>query len=145
MASALSARTSAETYLGRKLSDTEYSELIRGTYAEADPGNPTEAAMVTASILNRARSGNQSVSDVLRAPNQFESVTGNPANGHKPSDNFVQGPDAKTSASIEGAIAGILPSVSTKQTDFTSADPAAYGPGDDVGVLQGDIKNGYVK
>ena len=142
---AASPRAAAEAYLGRKLTDTEYDHLIRATYAEADPGNPTEAAMVAASILNRTRNSGGSVVDTLYAPNQFESVTGNPANGHKPSGNFTAGPDPKTVGLIEGSLVNILPSVSPKQTDFTAASPAAYGPGDDIGVLNTALKNGYSK
>lgn len=130
------ARQSAEDYLGRPMSDAEYDQLIRATYAEADPGNATEAAMVAASILNRAQQQGTTVTNVLMQKNQFESVTGSAANGYAPSTNFVNGPSPDTRNFITGSMTSTMPRVSHQQTNFTASQPAAYaGPGHDLGYL----------
>lgn len=135
------ARQSAEAYIGRPLSNAEYDQLVRATYAEADTYGD-EAAMVAASILNRARDAGTTVTAVLNAKNQFQSVTGVPGN-RTPSENYTQGPGANTRAQIENGLVSVLPNVSHKQTDFTSANPAAYGPGTDIGVLRKAQSDGY--
>lgn len=118
------AKSAAEKYLGRAMSDQEWDALIRATHAEAGE-NQTEVGMIAASILNRARDKGKDVISVLKEPNQFESVTGGP--GGTPRPNYIQGPGASRLSSIQGAIQNITPSVSTKQTEFASANPAAYG------------------
>lgn len=127
------ARQAAESYLGRAMSDAEYDQLVRATYAEADPGSQAEAAMVAASILNRTRDSGGTITSTLMAPYQFESVTGTNGRVYTPSRGFSAGPPASSRQFIEGSMTGILPNVSHKQTDFTAASPAAYaGPGHDL-------------
>ena len=127
------ARASVEKYLGRKLSDTEYDQLIRATHAEAQVGkgaDQREQALIMASILNRARAikGDDSVIKALNAKNAFQSVTGTRANNHMPSEGFLKGPNASRLQSIEGSTS-FLDKIGTDQKDFTAANRAAYGPG----------------
>ena len=113
-------KAAAEKYLGRSMSDQEYSELVAATAAESG-SNQTEQAWVSGTILNRARSTGQSVSQVLRQSGQFESVTG-PAG---PSSTFINGPGARAS-SINGSMTNLLSSVPTNNYYFDAANPAAY-------------------
>jgi hypothetical protein len=131
-ASESAAKTSAEKYAGRSLSDNEWSELVRATNAEAGKGNQTEAAMVMASIINRSRDSGKSIEQTLRQPNQFQAVTGTSANPG-PSANFTRAPDEKRAEQIYGAAANILEKVSKQQKDFTAYSPAAYGAGTNIG------------
>lgn len=140
------ARGSAEQYLGRKMSDREWSELLRTTAAEAS-ANEKEEAYVMASILNRAKNpekyisksdkryGDETILTVLYAKNQFAAVTGdNKKPG--PSEQFLKGPSKKRIESMSSAAVGILPKVSTKQTDFTAMNEKAYkkpGAGQNIG------------
>ena len=129
------ARAKAEAYLGKKISDGEYSALIKATHAEAGAGknaSQTEQAMIMASILNRARTDPKGILGALYAKNQFQSVTGTAADGHQPSKNFLQGPNADRLASIEGGTA-LLDQISRDQKNFTAASAAAYGPGTNIG------------
>lgn len=118
------ARESAEKYLGRKMSDTEWSELVKVTHAEAGK-NQMEVAGVVASVLNRTRdSKGKTVSEVIREKNQFSSVRDNVAG-------FVNGPESKRAESIYGSITNHLEKWDKKQKDFQAANPAAYNtPGD---------------
>jgi hypothetical protein len=71
------ARGMAENYLGRKMSDVEWNELVRATYAEGSGKSTEEYAAIMASILNRSRKkGGKNISDILRESGQFEAVTG---------------------------------------------------------------------
>ena len=89
------ARKGAERYLGKPISDEEFSSLIKATHAEAAGGKKAsqqEQAMIMASILNRARDDKGGIMGALTAKNQFQSVTGTAADGHKPSQNYLTGP-----------------------------------------------------
>lgn len=127
------ARSSAEKYLGRKMSDQEYTYLIRATTAESST-NKEEYGMVMGSILNRAKKqgGDNSIIDVLQAKNQFQSVTGTSKNDHKPSAVFMKGPTEKQLQLINQAAVTVLPKVSHEQKDFSAASAAAYGEGTNI-------------
>ena len=123
------ARTSSEDYLGRKMTDVEYDELIRATSAEAGAtSNKKEQSMIMASILNRARDKNMSISDVLREKNQFQVVTGTEKKPGE-SEQFKKGPSAERKRDIESGAALYLPNVSRKQKQFAAESTEAYGPG----------------
>lgn len=139
------ARGSAEKYLGRSMSDDEWNYLIRATAAESSY-NKEEYAMVMGSILNRARDyGKNGVIAALTAKNQFQAVTGTAVDGHKPSPNFVRGPNDKQMRAMLFAAVHILPKVSRQQRNFTAANPAAYGPGTNIGYLHSMVKQGGQK
>jgi len=130
------ARKSAESYLGRKMSDKEWNQLIAATFAESS-SNQTERAYVAAAILNRARKYKvDGVTQVLYEKNQFQSVTGTKNNGHTPSINYTKGPDQNNQNLIFGAIQNILIKVPWNIINFTAADPKAYGAGTNVKYLQ---------
>ena len=129
------ARAKAEGYYGKKMSDTEFSSLIKATHAEAGAGKKAsqeEQAMIMASVLNRARTDQGGIMGALTAKNQFQSVTGTAADGHRASNNYLQGPDKDRLKSIEGATA-YLDKISKEQKNFTAASSAAYGPGTNIG------------
>ena len=129
------AKKSAEKYLGKEISDAEYSALIKATHAEAAGGkqaNQQEQAMIMASILNRARDSKGGIMGALTAKNQFQSVTGTAANGNAPSEHYLKGPEKERLKSIEGATS-MLQNISTQQKNFTAASAAAYGPGTNIG------------
>jgi len=127
------ARTSAEKYLGRKMSDQEWNYLLRATTAEAS-NNSKEQAYVMGVILNRTRMGNwgSNVISVLRAPSQFQAVTGTRYDPG-PSSNFTRGPTDKQLANIVDGTINILPQVPNNLKYFTAASAAAYGPGTNIG------------
>jgi hypothetical protein len=129
------ARKGAERYLGKPISDEEFSSLIKATHAEAAGGKKAsqqEQAMIMASILNRARDDKGGIMGALTAKNQFQSVTGTAADGHKPSQNYLTGPQGDRLKSIEGA-STLLDNISKQQKNFTAADSAAYGAGTNIG------------
>jgi hypothetical protein len=129
------ARRGAERYLGKPISDEEFSSLIKATHAEAGGGKKAsqqEQAMIMASILNRARDDKGGIMGALTAKNQFQSVTGTAANGHAPSQNYLTGPQGDRLKSIEGATT-LLDNISKQQKNFTAADSAAYGAGTNIG------------
>lgn len=136
------ARSSAEKYLGRGMSDDEWNYLVRATGAESSY-NIEEYAMVMGSILNRARDyGKNGIIAALTAKNQFQAVTGTAADGHRPSPNFIRGPSDKQMRAILYAAINILPKVSHQQRNFTAANPAAYGAGTNIGYLHAMNKAG---
>jgi hypothetical protein len=129
------ARRSAERYLGKPISDEEFSSLVKATHAEAAGGKKAsqqEQAMIMASILNRARDDKGGIMGALTAKNQFQSVTGTAANGHAPSQNYLTGPQGERLKSIEGATT-LLDNISKQQKNFTAADSDAYGAGTNIG------------
>jgi peptidoglycan hydrolase-like protein with peptidoglycan-binding domain/biotin carboxyl carrier protein len=130
------ARKKAEEFLGRELENNEWEYLLRSTGAEAS-NNTKEQGYVMAVILNRTRSGKwgQSVIDVLTAKNQFQAVTGTKVNGHRPSTNFIQGPQGKQLTSILTAAVSVLGTAPKGIMRFTAANRAAYGPGTNVAYL----------
>jgi hypothetical protein len=137
------AKTSAEKYYGRPISDVEFSALIKATHAEAAGGKQAsqqEQAMIMASVLNRARTDQGGIIGALTAKNQFQSVTGT-ANAPGPSQQYLQGPEKERLKSIEGATQ-LLENISRKQKDFASADPRAYGPGTNIGYMHDLEKRG---
>jgi hypothetical protein len=128
------AKKAVENYLGRLITDLEWSQLVSATYAEASR-NQTERAWVMAVILNRTRNSGKSITDTLTAKNQFQSVTGTSADGNRPSANYVNGPGAQDAASIYGAAVNILSQVPKNYIFFTSNNEAAYGVGTNIGFL----------
>ena len=142
VASNSEAKAQADKFLGRPLSDKEWSELVSATFAEAG-GNQTERGYVMGVILNRVRSKNwgETVNQVLTAKNQFQSVTGT-KNDPGPSINFVNGPTKQAADSIYGAAVNILQSVPQNYLYFTSAIKEAYGAGTDITFIDKLKKRG---
>ena len=127
------AKASAEKYLGKAISDDEFSALIKATHAEAAGGKQAsqqEQAMIMASVLNRARTDKGGIMGALTAKNQFQSVTGT-ANEPGPSQQYLKGPEKDRLQSIEGATQ-LLQNISQQQKNFTAANAAAYGPGTNI-------------
>lgn len=123
------ARKSAETYLGREMSDKEFDELIRATSAEAGPkSDKEEQARIMGTILNRARDDGETVTSVLGKKNQFQAVTGTKEKPG-PSEQYTKGPSKEREKDIISAAATILPDVPKTQKRFAAADISAYGPG----------------
>jgi len=135
------AKQAAENYLGKPIKPEEWSELVRATSAEAGRKNQTEVAMVMATILNRARDKDKSISEILRERNQFQAVTGT-RNNPNPSPNFVNAPDGKRLEQIFGAATNILGEVSREQRNFTAANAKAYGAGTNIGFRDNMIARG---
>jgi len=137
------AKSVCEKFLGRKLADQEWNYLIRGIYAEST-SNQSELAHVAAVILNRTRSGRwgDNVVSVLRAPNQFQSVTGTSADGHSASRNFTQGPSGGSLGNIYKGLIDNLLSCSKDIYRFTAANRKAYGAGTNVKYLDQLVAQG---
>ena len=145
IASNAEARKAAEDYLGRKMSDEEFANLIALVNAESS-SNQTERAWVMAVILNRTRIGytpvgnnssrykHDTVTDIISQPSQFQPVTGTRANPG-PNSTFTNGPNAKAAKSIYGAATNILKDVPKSYINFTANNPAAYGPGTNINYL----------
>jgi lysophospholipase L1-like esterase len=129
-------KATADKFLGRDMDEKEWNYLLRATSAEAS-NNSEEQALVMAVILNRTRSGKwgNSVVSVLMAPNQFQAVTGTSADGHVASPNFTRGPTQRQLTSILTGIKEHLPNAPKDIQRFTAANPAAYGPGTNIGYL----------
>ena len=127
------AKLSAEKFLGRVIDDKEWNYLVRATSAEAS-NNSAEQANVMGVILNRARSGKwgDNIISVLRAPNQFQAVTGTRMDPN-PSSNFTRGPSKAQLANIVQGTIKILPDVPKDVMNFTSNVDAAYGAGTNIG------------
>jgi hypothetical protein len=130
-------RAGAEEYLGRAMSDVEWDQLLRTTYAESS-GNSNEQAAVMSVVLNRVNSGRwgDTVTSVIMAPNQFQAVTGT-ANDPGPSDMYRtfnnNGEDLNT---FENTVTPKLTNfVEQNWLNFTAANRAAYGEGTDVSFL----------
>jgi len=143
--SAAAAKKSADTYLGRAMSITEWNMLIRAVYAEASH-NTEERAWCMAVMLNRARTkgGSNSVYSILTAKNQFQSVTGTNANGHRPSKNFTDGPNTKNQNSIFQCAIYILSKVPKNIVKFTAASTKAYGAGTNIGYRNNLLASGGI-
>lgn len=136
------AKKVADKFLGREMSDKEWNYLLRATYAEAT-SNQKESAYVMAVILNRARTGKYGdVVSSLRWPNAFQAVTGTSKNGHQPSQAFQQGPQGGSMGNLLKAVIEQLPSAPKDIQRFTAVDPAAYGPGTNIGYLAQLKKDG---
>jgi len=137
------AKASAEKYLGKAISDNEFSALIKATHAEAAGGKQAsqqEQAMIMASVLNRARTDKGGIMGALTAKNAFQSVTGT-ANEPGPSQQYLKGPEKERLQSIEGATQ-LLQNISQQQKNFTAANAAAYGPGTNIKYRNDMIKGG---
>lgn len=145
IASNAEARKAAEEYLGRKMSDDEFANLIALVNAESS-SNQTERAWVMAVILNRTRIGytpvgnnssrykHATVTDIISQPSQFQPVTGTRANPG-PNSTFRNGPGDKAAKSIYGAATNILSKVPKTYINFTANNEAAYGPGTNISYL----------
>jgi len=144
--SAAQAKKSADEYLGRIMSTQEWNMLLRATYAEASH-NTEERAWCMAVMLNRARKkgGTNSVVSILTAKNQFQSVTGTSADGHKPSKNFKDGPNVKNLNDIYKGAIYILKKVKKDVVAFTAASAKAYGAGTNIGYRNQLIAKGGIK
>lgn len=129
------ARTQAEAYLGREMSDAEWDALVRATFAEAT-SDPRERAAVMGVILNRVNSPlyPDDVISVLNQQNQFQAVTGT-VYDPGPSQNYTADRSQAELDSMASAINEYLPTVSTDWLNFTANNPAAYGPGTNSGFI----------
>jgi hypothetical protein len=111
----------AENYLGRKMSDVEWNELVRATYAEGSGKSTEEYAAIMASILNRSRKkGGKNISDILRESGQFEAVTG----GKNP--RWKSGTVAAKDYDMITSGTSILGSLSHDLDSFGASDLKAY-------------------
>jgi hypothetical protein len=116
------ARAMAENYLGRPMSDKEWSELVRATSAEGSGKSTEEYAYIMAAILNRSRSkGGKDISQILREPNQFEAVTG----GKNPKWN--SGKVSQKDYDMITSGTAILGSIGHNLDSFGSSNLSAYG------------------
>jgi hypothetical protein len=120
----VSGRKSAEKYLGREMSDGEWTALMKVTAAEE---NDTKAmAWVMGAILNRVNRGTwgNDVVSVVSAPYQFEPVTGASGKEQRLASLPIPG-GQKLKAILTGATE-ILSSVPRRIVNFTSNIDAAY-------------------
>lgn len=116
------AREMAENYLGRKMSDMEWNELVRATYAEGSGKSTEEYAYIMAAILNRSRAkGGKDISQILREPNQFEAVTG----GKNP--RWKSGKVNQKDFDMITSGTAILGSIGHDLDSFGASNLAAYG------------------
>ena len=125
-----SAKKSAESYLGRKMTPREWDLLLRATYAESSH-DVEEDAHIMGTILNRVRHGGfggSIMSKVLASPNQFQSVTGVPGERVMHS-NFTVGPPQENLNRILQAAITYLPKVPQEYVNFTAASEKAYKQG----------------
>lgn len=122
------ARESAEKYLGRKMSDEEWTALVKVTGAEE--GSVDGCGYVMGAILNRVNKGTwgSTVMSVVTAPYQFQPVTG--ASGRDAS-RLESLPITKLRLITTAAIK-VLPSVPHGIVNFTSNIDAAYQGRDSI-------------
>lgn len=142
------ARTSSEKYLGRKMSDTEWTALMKVTAAEE---NNTEAlGWVIGAILNRVKQGSwgDDVVSVVTAGGQFQPVTGTYDKVNRrwlgkglPA---LAVPSGTKLRKIITAATEVLPSVPNDIINFTSNLKSAYGPGTNPGYRDDLLKRGGV-
>lgn len=153
------ARTAAEQYLGRQMTQTEWDYLLRAVYAESGRGGGgRENAMIMATILNRARSPQGytagalaqaylrqglTVLAALYGRNQFQAVTGTAANP-RPSSHFSRGPNGNELEAILRSVVQFLHKVPHGQVSFTAAATGAYGAGTNIGYRDAMLRNGGV-
>jgi len=64
-----------EKYLGKRMSNSEYSAFLRTVGAEAG-NSPLERAHVASVIINRAKAADGDIIGVLNTPAQFQAITG---------------------------------------------------------------------
>lgn len=153
------ARTAAEQYLGRQMTQTEWDYLLRAVYAESGRGGGgRENAMIMATILNRARSPQGytagalaqaylrqglTVLAALYGRNQFQAVTGTAGNP-RPSSHFSRGPNHNELEEILRSVVQFLHKVPHNQVAFTAAATGAYGAGTNIGYRDTMLRNGGV-
>jgi spore germination cell wall hydrolase CwlJ-like protein len=127
------ARAAAEDFLGRRMTDSEWNNLVAATVAESLPNSPQEQAGIMAVILNRVKDSRypNTVNEVLLQTNQFQAVTGTP-NNRSPSRNFIN-PDERQLASTIRGVNQYIGTMDKGWLNFTSNISAAYGPGTDIG------------
>jgi hypothetical protein len=126
------ARKIAETYVGRKISDSEWNQLIAAVVAESGGNeNGKEDAYIAAVMLNRSRSSN--ISTILGAKNQFQAVTGRYNLG--PSISYITGPGKAREKQIYKGIETYLPSIDKRYKNFTSNNPLAYKSGTNIQTM----------
>ena len=126
------AKIEAEKFLGRPITDEEWEELIRTTLAEAS-SDSKEQAQVAAVILNRTRSkfgGEDTITGVVYAKNQFQAVTGTSRSG--PSVNYTNPTQAQI-ASVTNSILTRLSTANKEWLNFAAFNTEAYGPGTNLG------------
>lgn len=128
------ARKNAEAFLGREMSDEEWATLVKTTVAEASPNNPQEQAYVMATVLNRVKANGypDDVISVVNQRNQFQAVTGTRFDPG-PSNNFVNPAQSQIASTYVGVNEYL--SQAGNWTNFTAANPAAYGAGTNVGFI----------
>jgi peptidoglycan hydrolase-like protein with peptidoglycan-binding domain len=116
------ARKSAEKYLGRKMTDEEWTALIKVTGAEE--GSVEGLGWVMAAILNRVNKGTwgDTVMSVVEAPFQFEPVTGPTGRG---ASRLSSLPIVRLNQ-IATAASTVLSNVPKNIVNFTSNIDAAY-------------------
>jgi len=121
------ARTVANTYLGRKLTDEEWTALIKVTGAEENTLDG--CGHVMAAILNRTRSGRygNTVVGVVTAKKQFQPVSGVSGN-----DNHLASLPIRNLKLITRAATQVLPDVDHGIVNFTSNIDAAYQGRDSI-------------
>jgi peptidoglycan hydrolase-like protein with peptidoglycan-binding domain len=121
------ARTVADTYLGRKLTDEEWTALIKVTGAEENTLDG--CGHVMAAILNRTRSGRygNTVVGVVTAKRQFQPVSGVSGN-----DNHLASLPIRNLKLITRAATQVLPDVDHGIVNFTSNIDAAYQGRDSI-------------
>lgn len=126
------ARAAAEEFLGRKMDDSEWNNLVAATVAESLPNSPQEQAGIMAVILNRVKSSQypNTVNGVLLQTNQFQAVTGT-RNNPGPSRNFTN-PNQRQMASTIRGVNQYLGTMDQGWLNFTSNITAAYGAGTDI-------------
>ena len=142
-------RASAEEYLGRKMSDPEWTALVKVTAAEE---NHTEAlGWVIGAILNRVNQGTwgDDVVSVVNAGGQFEPVTGTYDKVNKrwlgKGLAALPVPQGKKLQKIITAANEVLPSVPKEIINFTSNIDAAYDkPGHNRGYKTALLGRGGV-
>ena len=136
------AREVAEEYLGRSISDEDWEQLIRATWAEST-NNPRELAAVMGVILNRVRTNynnfGPSIKAQLEREFQFQAVTGtktgpiDPETGERtwtgPSERY-RNPNAYNGVQRTAqAVISHLADANRSWMNFTANDLAAYGDG----------------
>jgi peptidoglycan hydrolase-like protein with peptidoglycan-binding domain len=124
----IQARESAERYLGRKMSDDEWTALVKVTGAEE--ASLEGCGYVMGAILNRTRRGvgGNTVIGVVTKPYAFEPVTG--ASG-KETSRLASLPIRNLKLIAKAAVQ-VLPDVPHKIENFTSNIDAAYKGRDSI-------------
>jgi spore germination cell wall hydrolase CwlJ-like protein len=129
------------------MSDKEWNYLVRATIAEASPKHSREQGYIMAVILNRTRKnylGDSDVVDVLKAPLQFQAVTGS-RKSPGPSKNFTRKYSKDELESIVKAATKVLPNADRSFLNFTAYNPKAYDNKKGLEFRQAMIDAGAVR